>query len=415
MIGARTESIGSVGPQVNMEEWDAQSRGDPPSGEPSSALLERDPASRSSAVAPERPTLLPESAKWSWSLRALAESEVYLDARPPRRPSRVGDVVVVRVERLGYHASIVVPENRKIRIYPGDLVVGVLGNRYATDAYEAEVDGLEDLSLLTAAGMVGTVRSSHREMSRATSVSFRGSLVDAHGSPINLKERLFRPVANGGRAEVPLLVVVGTGMNSGKTTVLAQTVHSLSRAGRRVGAGKLTGSVSNRDVDEMRSAGAASVVDFSDLGFPSTYLASPEELSSLWREVLARSSRSAPDLLVMEIADGLLERETSLLLRDPEFRRRVSGVLLAADCPLSALGGAEELRKLGFPVLGVSGAFTSAPLFVREFSERSNLPVLRSTGAGEELAQRVLEWLPTPSLPDRRPVAPPGIFPAIGS
>ncbi len=356
------------------------------------------PFSRASGVAEPfgalravHPTPIADGTKWSWALRRLIRGEAFLDARVPAAPARVGDVVVVRVEKLGYHSSIVVTDNRKIRIYPGDLLVGVLGNRYATDAYEAEVEGRDELSLLTAGGMVGTIRSSHREMGRGTSVSFVGSVVDPHGIPVNLKERLFRPTARDTSGAGPLLVVVGTGMNSGKTTVLSQTLHGLSRQGLRVAAGKLTGSVSNRDVDEMRGADAVSVYDFSDYGFPSTYLADPAELSLLWRELLAVSGESRPDLTILEIADGVLERETALILRDPQFRQRVTGVLVAADCPLSALGAVEELRKLGYPVLGVSGAFTSAPLFVREFSDHGDVPVLPSTGVGTELAARVME------------------------
>lgn len=339
---------------------------------------------------------VPETAKWAWGLRRLAPSEVWVDPRRgPKRP-RAGDVVVVRVEKIGYHSGLVGRDNRKLRIYPGDQVVGVFGHRYATDAYEAIVDGTEELSLLTAGGMIGTVRSAHREMSRATSVSFVGYGTDRDGRRVNLKERLFHSDDHVPGPKVPLIVVVGTGMNSGKTTVLSQTLHGLSRQGLRVAAGKLTGSVSNRDVDEMGAADAASVLDFSDFGFPSTYLTDPIELAALWHTILDSSAEIRPDVMLMEIADGLLQRETSLILRDPEFRRRVLGVLLAADSSLAALAGLDELHRLGYSVLGVSGAFTSAPLFVREFESRSGTPVLPSTGEGAELARQVLDALPAP-------------------
>ncbi len=342
-------------------------------------------------------TRIPDSAKWAWGLRQLSPYEGFLDRHASSSEPRVGDVIVVRVDRVGYHSTIITRENRKLRIYAGDLVVGVLGNRYATDAYEAEVDGLDRLSLLTAGGMVGTVRSSHEEMARPTSVSFVGFAVDVRGQRINLKERLFHPTATETVPACPLLVVVGTGMNSGKTTVVSLILHGLRRRGARVAAAKITGSVSNRDVDEMRSADALAVLDFSDYGFPSTYLTDPEELALLWREILADASKSGPDLLVVEIADGILERETAMILRDPAFRRRVSGLILSADSSLAALAGVEELRALGYPLLGVSGAFTSAPLYVREFQQRSDVPVLVSTGDGAHLAARVLERFAIPA------------------
>ncbi len=357
-------------------------------------------------VRPSSP--VPETAKWCWGLRRLTPSEVRVDPHRSAQEPCAGDVVVVRIEKMGYHSSVVGRDNRKLRIYPGDRIVGVFGHRYATDAYEAVVEGTEELSLLTAGGMIGTVRSAHRDMSRPTSVSFVGYATDRDGQRINLKEQLFRSEFRPPGPKSPLIVVVGTGMNSGKTTVLSQTLHGLSRQGLRVAAGKLTGSVSNRDVDEMRAADAVSVLDFSDLGFPSTYLTDPVELAALWHEILERSAESRPDVMLMEIADGLLQRETSLILRDPEFRRQVSGVLLAADSSLAALAGLDELSRLGYPVLGVSGAFTSAPLFVREFESRSSVPVLPSIGEGAELARRVLERLPAPAWS-----APEGPFAAL--
>ena len=164
-----------------------------------------------------------------------------------------------------------------------------------------------------------------------TFATFVGYAVDAYGGRLNLKERLFRPSASSAGPEGPLLVVVGTGMNSGKTTVVSQILHGLGRQGVRAAAAKITGSVSNRDTDEMRATDAISVLDFSDYGFPSTYLADPEELALLWRTILADGERAGPQLTVVEIADGVLERETALILRDPAFPKQHFGVPLAGS------------------------------------------------------------------------------------
>ena len=70
----------------------------------------------------------------------------------------------------------------------GDLFIGVFGNRYATDAYEGEMEGLKNLSLLTAAGMVGTVKSKNRSMGNPTDVIFLGFLRDVATKRVNLKQ-----------------------------------------------------------------------------------------------------------------------------------------------------------------------------------------------------------------------------------
>ncbi len=364
--------------------------------------------------------LMLATAKWSWASRIL--DPVGLEAADQdRMVPRAGDLALVRIDSVGYHTTLVTADNRKLRIYPGDLVVGVFGHRYATDAYEAEADSLSDLSLLTAGGMVGRILSRHRQMGKPTTVTFLGYLNDPEGKRANLKERRFRPV---GEAPVPrnLIVVVGTGMNAGKTTVASQLIHALAQQGLRVAALKLTGSVSNRDQDEMRAAAADDVRDFSDYGFPSTYLASGEELRQLWATMLADSELIAPDATVMEIADGILQRETEMILGDPTFRSRVRGVLLAADSALGALAAVGRLRAAGYPVIAVSGALTSSPLYVREFSRHSSVPVASSAGDGQELGGAVRSCLggppagngvPTSAVPSATRPRVPSAYPLV--
>ena len=50
-------------------------------------------------------------------------------------------------------------------------------------------------------------------------------------------------------------------MNAGKTTTASQLVHSLSTAGFRVAAGKLTGTACRKDLNSMDDAGAVAVLD----------------------------------------------------------------------------------------------------------------------------------------------------------
>src|SRR5439155_18784054 len=116
----------------------------------------------------------------------------------------------------------------------------------------------------------------------------------ADGVRLNLKNRLFEPAAVR-RLPRNLIYIVGTGMNSGKTTTAARLIKGLSDLGLNVSACKLTGSVSNRDPDELASAAAGKVTDFSDFGFPSTYLCSREELLDLFHAMIAELTACSPD------------------------------------------------------------------------------------------------------------------------
>ena len=328
--------------------------------------------------------------KWSWSCRAIAEHGGSALLGNEGRAPLVGDVALVRVRSLGHHSRINTAGSGKQRLYPGDLLVGVCGNRYATDAFEGEVRGLEDLHMLTDAGMIGTVCSQHNNTRKPTALEFLGFLDDGRGRRLNLKSRLFRRPDRPATLRKNVLLVVGTGMNSGKTTTGSRLVKSLLRRGLRVAVSKLTGSVCQNDRSEWSATGAVDVRDFSDYGFPSTYLATETELIDLFERLVADTERLEPDLVVMEIADGILQRETRLLLGHEAIRRRAGGVVLAATCSASALFGVEQVQALGHEVITVSGVISNSPLFVREFQAASPVDIGFSRGDCNDLAETVV-------------------------
>ncbi len=144
----------------------------------------------------------------------------------------------------------------------------------------------------------------------------------------------------------------------------------------------------------MVAAAACKVTDFSDFGFPSTYLCSREELLGLFHAMMEEMTADAPDVVLMELADGLLQRETAMLLAEPEMKRAACGLVFTAESSLSALWGTQRLQQLGYHIVAVSGKFTSSPLAMREYCENdSAIPVVSSAGAGEELATKVRSFL----------------------
>lgn len=194
-----------------------------------------------------------------------------------------------------------------------------------------------------------------------------------------------------------VILVVGTGMNSGKTTIARMLIRSLHDKKVKVCSCKLTGSVSNRDKFEMESSLANRVLDFSDFGFPSTYLCSKDELINLFYGMLIDLNQLNPDIIIMEIADGILQKETELLLNDPEIKEHVCGVVLAADNSISALFSLSYLNNLNYNVFFLSGTITSSPLYIREFQKNTNyiIPVFSSTSEENlnKISNSVLKFL----------------------
>jgi hypothetical protein len=330
--------------------------------------------------------------KWSWAARQLLddtareEYRLRLDNLKPRP----GDVALVRVDRIGHHHLIETGGDRRLRLYKGDRLMCVFGDRYATDVYEGRVRDVVKLHMLTGSGLVGTVVARHRDVGRPTGLSFLGYLADRAGERVNLKSLLFQPAPAAPR-HVDVVLVVGTGMSTGKTTVTRKVLQALAAAGVRVGGCKLTGTASPRDLCEYRATGAVHATDFSDYGFPSTYGASGAELVRLFDCMLEACAAKGAQIVVMEVADGVLQRETGMVLECQEIRSRVRGVLLSAGCSGSALFAADSVEKLGLEVWAVSGLITNSPLFVREFSERSSIPVASSRTGADRLARMILK------------------------
>lgn len=324
--------------------------------------------------------LLDSTLKWSWACRALRTDGSVPAALllPERSKPRRGDAALVHVDKVGHHHHVESDRERRLRLYRGDRLICVFGERYATDVYEGLIAGVEHLHLLTGSGVIGTVALRNHKVGRPTALSFLGYLADPSGRRINLIERLFQPIRVPVAADVEVIVVVGTAMNSGKTTVVRKMLRALVAAKLPVAACKLTGTASSRDLREMRATGAAFTTDFNDYGFPSTYGASLDELVLLFDHMRKACNEKGGHVVVMEIADGCLQRETQMLLTSDDFRRRVRGVIVAGACSSSTLYAVDCVQGAGLDVWAVSGRLTSSPLFVREFASRSPIPVLSS-------------------------------------
>ena len=282
------------------------------------------------------------------------------------RAPAAGDLVLADVISLGHHLKIEDVHGRRRQLYVGDTVIVAYGARYAPDQFDGVVPkDLGPCHLLAGGGIAGEVLARHNNTRPATQILPLGLLGDRDGDVINL--RRFALSKPGKVARVPLtLAIVGTSMNSGKTTVAANLIRGLTRAGLRVGAAKLTGTGSGGDVWSMLDAGAEQVLDFTDVGYATTHQADHTQLIADSLSLLDHLAVSTPDVIVFEIADGLLQSETSMLLCAPKIRARIDGVIFTAGDSLGAVAGIQWLTERGLPLLGFSGLITSSPLGTSE-------------------------------------------------
>ena len=304
---------------------------------------------------------------------------------------RVGDLVLVRVDKLGQHKHLELACGRRARLFPGDEIVLAYGHRYAPDQFEAEVpDDAGPCHMVAAGGVAARVLTKHDRMGAPTKVTPLGLLGDRTGRALNLSQ--FALPARPLPIKRPFTVaVVGTSMNAGKTETATHIIRGLKRAGLRVGAAKVTGTGAGGDAWSMRDAGAFHVLDFGDAGMPSTYLASAQRVQEAMCTLIAQLTREGAQAVVFEVADGVFQRETAALVESPIFRRAVDAVVFAAGDAMGSVGGVAWLRERGLPVVAAGGLLTASPLASREATQAIGLPLLTledlaSPGVAQTLA-----------------------------
>jgi hypothetical protein len=289
---------------------------------------------------------------------------------------RAGDLVLASVHRLGHHRRVERPDGRKAALHLGDEIIVAYGDRYAPDQYEAQVPpNLGRTQLVASGGIASTMLSRSMDVRSATDIVPVGLVGDERGRPLNLADFALAPQVPT-RDRPRTVAILGTSMNAGKTTTSHYLVHGLSRAGLRPGAAKATGTGSGNDYWVMVDAGAHVMLDFTDVGLPSTYRQPMALVERKLAELVDHLTCSGSGVNFIEVADGIYQRETAALVESEVFRSVVDVVLFAAGDAMGAAMGVQHLRTAGIDVAAVSGRLTRSPLAAREAATAIGLPVL---------------------------------------
>jgi hypothetical protein len=94
---------------------------------------------------------------------------------------------------------------------------------------------------------------------------------------------------------------------------------------------------------------------------------------------------------VVEIADGILQRETAMLLQAPDVRQRIHKLIFCAQDALGAVGSLHILRdRFGLVPDAISGVCTSSPLSIAELEAECGVPVFRNMDPDLKALSQVL-------------------------
>lgn len=224
----------------------------------------------------------------------------------PKEQWETGDYVVCSVEKPRNVLKIELVNGRMADAGLGDLLVGVFGIRSATmeatGTWEA-VGNDHMMHVLTGAGLFGKMTSRSTLLPDLIPIKYRGH-VHINGRKQRMRNFL-KPLPKK-KYRTPTVVIVGSSMSAGKTTVARIIIRQFKMAGLSVLGAKLTGAGRYRDVLSMHDAGADWIYDFVDAGLPSTICDEKDYVDSM-TPVFSHMAAKHADLAVIEIGASPLE------------------------------------------------------------------------------------------------------------
>lgn len=117
---------------------------------------------------------------------------------------------------------------------------------------------------------------------------------------------------------------------------------------------------------------------------------SEEQILSVFYSLDAKFG-SHNGFIVVEFADGILQRETAMLLENQYIKNRIHKLVFAAHDALGAIGGLSILKdKFNLTPDAISGLCASSPLALRELSGYINIPHFDSAKKNLETMAKIL-------------------------
>lgn len=289
----------------------------------------------------------------------------------PYEPSS-GDIVVVRAlsESVTY-GNLELPSGRLAKINRGDVLAGVFGKRRALKGFVGDIPITakvgDRLHLLNMGGLIGECKGHHSSYSDAIEVEVLGFVVGDAGEVLNIAANALRPtdVLLG---SAPIVIVAGSTMHSGKTVAACEIIKQARDAGLSVAGAKMSGVAALRDTLNMHDHGASHTASFLDCGLPSTV--DIDDLAPVAKAILNHLNESSPDLIVVELGDGIVGGySVDTILKNAEIRAATTSFVFCASDYVGVIGGAEVLRRFGIEIDVVAGSVTDSQMgedFVRE-------------------------------------------------
>ncbi|MBS1719691.1 MAG: hypothetical protein JST35_04495 [Armatimonadetes bacterium] len=314
---------------------------------------------------------------------------------------REGDVIAVRLltSKTNYNA-LELSTGRMATLKEGDVFAGALGHRNAVQGYAGHIPTVlktgDEVNLLNLGGVLGICDSHSPIVGPPHVCEVLGNVLtfpDLHsrrGVPANIASNCPELDSKLSDDLPPIIAVAGTSMNSGKTEACLTVIQRLVHHGYKVSAAKATGVSLRRDILGMEDAGAKEIMIFTDLGVVTTQNSNAPGLA---RTMLNRLAANKPDVIVLELGDGLIgDYGVSAILNEKDIVKALHCIILAAADPVGALGGVNVLtERHGRTPSLITGPATDNIAGIRVIERETGVRSLNSRHSAAEIAEHLLK------------------------
>jgi len=306
-----------------------------------------------------------------------------------------GNVCIVRaLEEKRVYENLELTTGRMAKISRGDIIAGALGERRALKGFVGnipnEIQRGDRLHILNLGGVMGNAVSYSMDYGPPLKVELLG-MVLRDGKILNVKD-CAKPLGEKLKSDIPIVVVSGSSMNSGKTVVASKLIQELTWKGYRVCAGKVTGISALKDPLNMRDHGAIEALTFLDFGFPSTV--NINNIPGIAWGMIREFSVYEPDLIVFELGDGFFgDYGVDKFFEDGDLLRGVKCHISCAFDQVGAWGLKKIMEERNIPLHLISGPVTDNVVGTDFIKNKLGLEGINAMYERDKLGRQVVEMI----------------------
>lgn len=177
-------------------------------------------------------------------------------------------------------------------------------------------------------------------------------------------------------------------MAAGKTQAACEIIQKLAQRGWRCAALKATGVACMRDLLNMIDHGARDGLSFQDAGLPSTV--DTPDLPSVMKGLLAALAARKPDVIVVELGDGIIGGYgVAGILKDPEIRAAARAHVMCANDLVAAWGAVAVMKEMDLRIDVFAGPATDNTVGSGYIQRELKVPAANARTDGHRLADIV--------------------------